>query len=192
MPNPQRTAEIWREEAIKAGIGDLYLCRVESMGKIDPSSINFDASVEFAPDWYNRGPYINHDRGNLYNLMVKLKLVTDVYLKNYISSYDDLVKAMLNKPIPEYKWFRCVTPSWDNTARRREGANIFIESTPEKYRSWLSSILEYTIANHSGDESLVFINAWNEWAEGNHLEPDLDFCHQYLKATRDALQLSIL
>ncbi len=93
---------------------------------------------------------------------------------------------MLRKPPPDYTWFRCVTPSWDNSARRQKGANIFINSTPDKYRDWLDSVLKYTNMNLTGDESIVFVNAWNEWAEGNHLEPCSKWGRAYLVATRDA------
>jgi len=56
LPNPARTAEIWRETAVRAGIEDLYLVRVEGFVRnIDPHSIGFDAAVEFAPDWERLG-----------------------------------------------------------------------------------------------------------------------------------------
>jgi len=99
---------------------------------------------------------------------------------------------MLDKDVPPYKWFRCVTPSWDNWARMQKGANIFLGSTPEKYKEWLSGAIDSTTSRFVGDERMVFINAWNEWAEGNHLEPDQKFGHGYLEATRRALDESEL
>src|SRR6185369_7424601 len=108
--------------------------------------------------------------------------------KNYVHLYDNLVQEMMEKPVPGFKRYRCVTPSWDNTARRREGANIFLGSTPEKYQRWLESALAYTRQHFQGDEAIVFVNAWNEWAEGNHLEPDQVNGRSYLEATRRALQ----
>jgi len=114
--------------------------------------------------------------------------LNDTYEKNYIHHYDNLVNGMLEKPIPEYTRFRCVTPSWDNSARRREGANIFTGSTPEKYQHWLESTINCTKRDLPGEESIVFINAWNEWAEGNHLEPDQLNGKAYLEATRNALE----
>jgi lipopolysaccharide biosynthesis protein len=80
-----------------------------------------------------------------------------------------------------------VTPSWDNSARRKIGATIFHGSTPDLYRKWLQAKIR---AARETDNSyrLIFINAWNEWGEGNHLEPDLRFGRAYLEATRRALQ----
>jgi len=187
LPNPKQTAEIWRNEAGKAGIGELYLVSTESLGATDPTSIGFDAALEFAPDWYNRGAFMNRNRNRFYKRLVKYGVVRDVFFENYVSSYDDLAAAMLAKPIPAYKWFRCVTPSWDNSARRRSGASIFTDSTPEKYQGWLEQIINYAHRVFKHDEKLVFINAWNEWAEGNHLEPCLKWGRGYLEATKRVL-----
>ncbi|MBI1240984.1 MAG: hypothetical protein GC195_05335 [Nostoc sp. RI_552] len=98
-----------------------------------------------------------------------------------------MVERMLQKPSPAYLRFPCVTPSWDNTARRKQGATIFHGSTPEKYELWLRSVLQETVTNPS-QKGIVFINAWNEWAEGNHLEPFQRWGHGYLEATRRALK----
>jgi len=185
MPDPARTAEIWREEARKAGIGELFLCRVESIEKCDPHEIGFDAAVEFAPDWWNKGPQLKADP----KLFSQHKgSPGEACNDNWIHSYQDLADAMMDKEIPAYKWFRCVTPSWDNWARRKDGANIFLGSTPEIYKQWLSGAIENTLSRFSGDERIVFVNAWNEWAEGNHLEPDEKFGHGYLEATKRALE----
>ena len=189
IPNPARTAEIWREEARKAGVGEIYLCMVESFVKYDPNKIGFDAALEFAPDWWNKGPQLKVDPGQFSHSKDKL---AEVCNDNWIHSYQHLADTMLDKDVPPYKWFRCVTPSWDNWARMQKGANIFLGSTPEKYKEWLSGAIDSTTSRFVGDERMVFINAWNEWAEGNHLEPDQKFGHGYLEATRRALDESEL
>jgi len=114
----------------------------------------------------------------------------DICDNNFVHAYQSLVDKMMAKEIPDYKWLRCVTPSWDNTARRKDGANIFLDSTPEKYKLWLARAIANTNARLLGDERIVFVNAWNEWAEGCHLEPDQKFGHDYLEATRQALNES--
>ena len=184
IPDPARTAGIWREEARRAGIGELYLVRVESIGGSDPTLINFDAALEFAPDWKLKGPRVMSEQGQASSATEQL---SEVYRKNYVHSYDHLASEMMAKPVPDYTWFRCVTPSWDNSARRQEGANIFVGSTPEKYGQWLDHVVTYTKKNRSGDERIAFVNAWNEWAEGNHLEPDQRVGRAYLEATKGVI-----
>jgi len=79
---------------------------------------------------------------------------------------------------------------WDNTARRGLRGTIYTGSTPGLYEHWLRQSLRQTVQERQGEERLIFINAWNEWAEGCHLEPGLRWGHQYLQATRSALTAS--
>jgi hypothetical protein len=111
MPNPARTAELWRDEARKAGIGEIYLCRVESFAKGDPHEINFDAAVEFAPDWANKGVELKGGSSVFSDIDEDL---TEICEQNHIQTYQSLVDAMRVKQTPDFKWFRCVTPAWDN------------------------------------------------------------------------------
>jgi hypothetical protein len=93
---------------------------------------------------------------------------------------------MLQKGLPGYTRFRCVMPSWDNAARRSSGATILHGSTPQLYQKWLTSLLHSSERSKRTD-GIVFVNAWNEWAEGNHLEPCQRWGRAYLEATREAL-----
>lgn len=87
------------------------------------------------------------------------------------------------------KIFRGCFTAWDNSARKaRTGANIFHGTTPKLYFKWLKQIITWTKNNLEKEEQFVFINAWNEWAEGAHLEPDKKFGYAYLKATKKALE----
>jgi hypothetical protein len=170
MPDPLRTTAIWREEARQSGVGDLFLCRVESSvhEQNDPTKLGFDAAVEFQPEWDRLGLPVRRRKGS------------NVY------DYAAVVDAALAKPPPPYRRFPCVTPGWDNSPRRDRGATIITGSTPEIYGAWLGEVLERTEA--SGDpERVIFVNAWNEWAEGNHLEPCRQWGRAYLEATRKAL-----
>lgn len=186
LPDPRRTAEIWRERAAKAGVGDLYLVRVESfLQGIDPMTHGCDAAVEFAPDGHDMGKWKFHD--GIPRILSKLGIISKAYAANRVVSYPVLARGMMSRPLSNFKRFRCVTPMWDNSARRKKDARIVIDSHPDIYRKWLRHLGAQTLERYNGDERLIFINAWNEWAEGNHLEPDLKWGHAYLEATRTAL-----
>ena len=90
------------------------------------------------------------------------------------------------KPIPSYPLFPCVTPSWDNSARRSTHATILHDSTPELFAMWLDHEVK-RMPDRNLPEPLLFINAWNEWAEGNHLEPDQRWGHSYLAKVKQIL-----
>jgi lipopolysaccharide biosynthesis protein len=186
IPDPLTTAKTWREEARKLGIGDIFLCKVESFADEhgDPSLIGFDACVEFQPDWQKLGSPLQ--KGRLSRLSRKFGLAEKAYADNNIYEYSTVVERMLAKPTPDYKRFPCVTPSWDNTSRRKTNAAILRNSTPEVYEHWLKEVVKKTLSNESS-EKIIFINAWNEWAEGNHLEPCQKWGHAYLEATQRAL-----
>ena len=187
LPNPARTAEVWREIALREGVGEIFLARVDPLAKTeDPKLIGFDAAVEFAPDWRaaQRDP-----TGLVHSLRAKLGLIHRGRLQNKVLEYDDLVRRMLLKPTPNYTRYRCVTPGWDNSARREKGATMFINNTPESYGRWLATVAELeSLSKRPANQQLVFINAWNEWAEGNHLEPDRRWGRAFLEATLAALQ----
>ena len=189
MTNPLQTASIWREEARKLGIGEIFLCRVESFSgdgmNLDPAQIGFDAAVEFQPDGrYVAAPLYKH---RFWHILRKFGLSSMVYEQNNVFSYPEFVENNITlKNDPTYKFFPCVTPQWDNSARRKTGATIFKDSTPELYEKWLKFTIEKFIPN-SPQENLVFINAWNEWGEGNHLEPCQRWGKSYLEATKRAI-----
>jgi lipopolysaccharide biosynthesis protein len=172
LPNPKATTEIWREECLKAGIGEVFLCNVHSFDKVNPKDIGFDAAVEFPP---NLRPLVRlNDQVELLNPEFR----GDVY------GYPEPGGLAP----PPYTLFRGIFPSWDNTARRKGTATIVLGSSPEKYGAWLSEVCHYTRQHLSGDKRLIFVNAWNEWGEGCHLEPDVRFGRSYLEITRDVLQ----
>lgn len=192
LPQPRQTADIWRQEAIKAGFPDLYLCTVVSLAALDfdPTSIGFDAAVDFPPNCNHRTQPIKPIRCRFRKLDRQARrFFRDPYCEHAILRYSDLATNIMNRPEPEYKLFPCVAPGFDNSARRKSGASIYVGSTPEVYRKWLDRSINQTQRRFENrDERLVFVNAWNEWAEGNHLEPDQKWGHRYLEETKSALE----
>jgi hypothetical protein len=106
--------------------------------------------------------------------------------KGRIFDYGGMVRKALSAKV-HYKRFLGITPSWDNTPRRGQHGAIWLNSPPEEYEKWLIRIREDTMRLHEGHERLIFINAWNEWAEGCHLEPDQRYGRAFLQATQRAL-----
>lgn len=95
---------------------------------------------------------------------------------------------MIKRNIANYTYFRCICPSWDNSARRKTNATIYINSTPKLFGNWVKSMKEYTQKNLPENKQFLFINAWNEWGEGCHLEPDKKYSTQYLDELKKNLQ----
>ncbi len=188
LANPARTAETWREEATRLGIGEIFLCRVESAGEeaeVAPGAYGFDAAVEFSPRWSELGDRVNF-HGRRWRWARRLGVANEAFSRHNVFEYQTVAALAMARSLPDYELFRCVTPMWDNSARRNAGAMILRGSTPDLYQRWLESALEQA-RQRPPEHRLVFINAWNEWAEGNHLEPSAKDGHAYLEATRRAL-----
>jgi lipopolysaccharide biosynthesis protein len=201
LPDTAATLQIWRELAAKRFPG-LYLVGVlNNFAKVDETvmleSYGFDAVVEFQPNT---------------RYLPKPKLIrrVETRLRRTINSLTQNLRADPTKPllsltdVLDYtelarrsiaglearqhsmkKVFPTVIPSWDNSPRRRDGARVVQNVDPLPYERWLKSAI--MSANKFGEEGIVFINAWNEWAEGCHLEPDQRVGHGFLEATRRAV-----
>ena len=184
LPDPRRTTDVWREESARLGTGEPYLVRVESYNEPrgDPTQLGFDAAVEFQPDTRLLGPRVPPDP--LRKLGRAVAPRSGRY-RNAVHRYRDLVTRSLAAAQPPYKRFRCVTPSWDNSARRRP-ALVLTGAEPREFGRWTRGVAEH-FRPLGPDENFVFVNAWNEWAEGNHLEPCQRHGYGFLQAYRDAL-----
>jgi len=174
LPDVTATAVLWREVARREGIGELYLCAAKTYDTGDPTYYGFDAVVEFPP--HGLRTVTMHEQ---------LELL-DPGFSGTVVDYRQFVVDCITAREPSYTLHRTVMPGWDNTARRMHQALVFAHATPEVYELWVREVAAETRRKPPG-ERLLFINAWNEWAEGAHLEPDRRFGHQYLEATARAL-----
>jgi len=176
LPDPVRTSAGWRQACKEAGLGGIHLCAMESFGNSDPYAFGFDSAVQFPP----------------HRLQARRAgdTVKDLnpQFTGRIYDYEWTVADEINAPPASYRRFRGVMTAWDNTARRGSASHIHVNSTPEAYEVWLRGVVDATRRDLPAGERLLFINAWNEWAEGAHLEPDQKFGRAYLEATRRALR----
>jgi hypothetical protein len=160
---------LWRELARKSGLEGLFLAGVESLRMgVDPALYGFDAAVEFAPDWS------------------KAALVSAPEDRPRIYDYQATLGNMLTGPEPGYTRLRCLFPGWDNTPRYKKAGLVFENCTLGAFKYALESVREYTAARLPESLRYVFFNAWNEWGEGCHLEPDLRRAFEPLEIIRQA------
>jgi lipopolysaccharide biosynthesis protein len=175
LPDPKATATRWREWCRANGIGEIQLAYVQSFDRVDPRTIGFDAAVEFPPN--NTTPVPITPRQHLLN----------PDYRGDVHDWRELARQSKAQPAPAYPRYPGVNPGWDNEPRRSGSGRVFAHASPRGYRDWLRHAIG-TAQRRFPAQPLVFVNAWNEWAEGAVLEPDSRLGHAWLDATRAALQ----
>ncbi len=175
IPSLRETVDRWRRRAALAGTGDPFLVSCETGGHEDALAAGFDALVEFPPHRH-RAIWLNGVVAGL-----------DPAFEGVLTSYRSQVIQSLRRDADGERLIRCVFPSWDNTARQPSRGTVFVGSSPELFGYWAEAMVRDTRRRLAGDERLLFVNAWNEWAEGCCLEPDARYGTQYLEALRVAL-----
>jgi lipopolysaccharide biosynthesis protein len=179
FPNPKETAQRFRNWCKSNGIGEIYLVYPQSFSKLDPKEYGFDAASEFPPNSGNID-----DRKQDLAIDQKQEDFDNVILAK--SDWNTWYENSENYIKPDYKLFRSLMPSWDNSPRRKTRGWAFINTDPAKFQHIAENAFAYTLDNHIGDERIVFVNAWNEWGEGAHLEPDKKYGYAWLQAIKNA------
>ena len=176
VPDARRTFARWRAHW-KAEFGlEPVIFMAQTFGVEDPREFGLDGAIEFPPHKVTR-----HFAG---------RPVPDAFSSGFSSrviKYDDIAATSLDEPEPAYPLIKTIVPSWDNDARRPMRGTIVEASTPQKYQDWLFELVRRAKAKPILGESIVAVNAWNEWAEAAYLEPDVYFGSAYLNATARAL-----
>jgi hypothetical protein len=176
IPNLREVISAWRIEVKKYGVEDMYVCCANNSQNIlsiqEIEAAGFDAIYDFTP--------------NLKDFREELSVSTIPGLN--ILSYKKIVERdMEKKNDGNITAFPCVFPSWDNSPRRNNNATIIQNEDANLYAKWLGYSID-RVKQYKDEEQIVFINAWNEWGEGCHLEPDLKHGHMFLEATKHAIQ----
>lgn len=179
LVDAKKTMDHWRKFVIKNGFKGLYICAVDFYDTKEPSNYNVDALVEFPPHrLFDQYMVLNQD----------LNFEGNNNFSGQVIDYEKVMLKALSKELPSYKYFRGIMPSWDNSARRKDNPHIFLNSNPFNFEFWLSEIIKQTKEQYSKNEQLVFINAWNEWGEGCHIEPDEKYGYAYLESIQNVLK----
>ena len=173
FPDARSTTALWRAWCIAQGVGDIKLIYVQSFDNADPRSLGFDAAVEFPPMQSSPGPTTDSS-----------VLLNPGYVGSVVP-WREVRESFGRGTAKSYPLYKGVNPGWDNEARRPGRGRCLQGASPSRYGHWLAETIES--AHSSLVDDPIFINAWNEWAEGAFLEPDANHGYANLDATRRAL-----
>ena len=182
---------IWRELAVKEGIDDFlfvaHSAHREEVDALNQGGVeallgehglyhgNYDAMID---SHYRKVMYTNLAAKGKFVLRKKLGLPN-------IYKYEDALKVAFGEYDRDNRCFPEVFPRFDHSPRSKGKELIYIDDSPELFKGYLVRAFEM-VKSKPEDRQIVFVRAWNEWGEGNYLEPDLDSGYGYLEAIKAA------
>ena len=173
MPNAADTVDRWRQHFKSLNLPEPYVVMAQAHGEEDPRPFGMDAAAGFPPHkWWGLAPV---DNG-------AVRPLAHGYSGQRLS-YEEMARSAAEFDPTGYTFFPGVCPSWDNEARKPNRGVTFVGATPRSYGIWLDNACRKALLRQHPEERMVFVNAWNEWAEGTHLEPDRHFGYAYLNET---------
>ena len=179
IPDAPETIQRWRGLFRDLCGEDPIMMMGQGFDTNDPREFGLDGAIEFPPHKLT---------ANLAKINDDLEWL-DMEAKTHVISYDETVAVSLGEQNPPYPLIKTAVPSWDNDARR-EGCGLLLHgSTPAAFGQWVSALIAQAQANPVFGKPIVCINAWNEWAEGAYLEPDIHYGAAYLNALGRAVSL---
>jgi len=178
LPEPERTVDTIRNECVTRGLPDPFLVGIDAHCRnFDCRQIGFDGTMKFEPQ-LGLLPNFATDEPMFSKLVANLgKGIASSRLKVY--DYEDARKIM-NSELPTHPYYPSIMVGWDNTPRRGANGIVVVNNSPEAFATGLTEIIK-NAEQKPYEDRLIFLNAWNEWAEGNHLEPDLQNGSEFLR-----------
>ena len=198
MPSTVDFIGQWRQLAEQAGLPGLYFVAISNAFAPNvnpyrhPIYEPFDAVTPLVPQDYIYGvgrarrhslPRLAKEL-NFGGRLNKLKPVR--FRRPTRIEYTDVVAHALDDMPPGRRYLPSVLPNWDNTPRSKHRGVVYENSSPALFGHYLEKALRH-VATHPTSERIIFLKAWNEWAEGNYVEPDATFGHAYLEVLRQTL-----
>lgn len=183
MPNVSHFIRIWNESAYKNGLNGFHFVGLAQ--DIEKTiELGFDAVAPnnqwMAESKLNGGHYWHTLKNKL-----RAKYPRLIPLDTY--SYKKITKYLLSGREIEENIYPQIIPNWDRSPRAGRKAVIYKNSTPELFGNLVKRAVEM-IAKKKDEHKIIFLRSWNEWAEGNYMEPDLKFGQGYLKALKNNIQ----
>jgi lipopolysaccharide biosynthesis protein len=187
LPDKSMFLDVFREFAFKSGLKGLHILSARSKNPKADIDIGFDGIIgaEFSKLRYAyQNPSRNRYQRFMRNMMDAVGLGHNLDFetrhKPLVLDYESAVKFLIPDLVNDFDYHPVAVPNWDNSPRSGNRSMVFANSTPEKWADHLFQQSKYALNNVN---PVVFIKSWNEWAEGNYLEPDARYGRSYLEKT---------
>ena len=176
IPNIKNKLNFWRNLSKKAGLKGIYIVGIHMNDFSSGKKLGLDGII------LSRLGKVNHSN-KIVNELTRVWWGAKRRLSQggpRVISYKDAIKFLIpNKVDFDVPAFPCVFPNWDNTPRKGRKGFVFQNSSPKLFAEHFADAINM-IKENNHQEKIIFIKSWNEWAEGNYLEPDLKWGTKYL------------
>lgn len=183
IPDVSLFISIWRKLAIKNGLkGVHFVAQIRDTKKQDASMYiqkGFDAVnvCRMFDYYYHHISFLHRVSLFIFRKVLRIPNIIDYSLASkYFTELEDANE----------KFYPTIIPNWDHSPRSNHNGIIFKGSTPSKFSIHVRKVLD-CLKNKSPEHRIVILKSWNEWGEGNYMEPDLKFGTQYLEALKSEL-----
>ncbi|MEE0941390.1 MAG: glycoside hydrolase family 99-like domain-containing protein [Bifidobacteriaceae bacterium] len=191
--------KLWQSLAEENGLPGFYFVgTVETLGRLDrgyshdytqDAGENIDKALALGLDAVNtfsmrRAEMLSSGKNKMFYRRILNHVIPSSTLQKY--SYKTITDNWFCKEDSRENVFPTIMPRWDRTPRLGRGADIYDGSTPELFKKHVNDALRI-IENKNSEHKIVFLRAWNEWGEGNFMEPDLEWGNKYCEALAEAL-----
>ena len=200
IPDAREFIDLWQQLARENGLpGIHFVGHTDNAGKGLPGQAADYYSADKAKEYYQAVLDLGFDavmssgyRRAVALLQGKTRMIWRMLSgKTFAPTYSkmDYSRLMANYYVPEdagENIYPTLLPQWDRTPRAGKNSEIVVDSTPARFQETVETAIEL-IRQKEPEHQLLFLKAWNEWGEGDYVEPDLKFGHGYIQAIRQAI-----
>lgn len=186
VPNFGHFKEIWNSMAIDNGLKGVHFVGLTSCEEAKYTEVLNAGYDSINPGYQWHAETIVQGKLVKYGINVLREKLDDRFIPLAKYNYKDIIKYLSSDLDRREDVFPALIPQWDRSPRSGRRAIIYYGSTPELFERHINDVLE-KIKDKPMDKRIVFVRSWNEWGEGNYVEPDQRFGTGYLDALKNAL-----
>lgn len=180
FPNIQQFIIQWNKLAVENGLNGFYF-----VGQT-PNASDIEPILNLGLDAVNMCRLKTHEQRSPFS-KYKAMFYNRILHRTNVYPYSEMVKILIGEEERQDNVFPCIIPNWDYTARSSNGGYVYDGSTPALFKEHCINVFAH-LEEKEDEHKIVFIKSWNEWGEGNYMEPDLKFGKGYIRALREALE----
>lgn len=184
VPDAKKRFDFWRELALKAGLKGLYIMGTNMLDFDDADELGLDgAMISTLGVVSSKNALLNETKRLVWGVRKRLSLGGPRVIQ-YCEAIKHLVPDLSQFNFDAYP---TIFPNWDHTPRMGRKGLVLANSTPALFEAHVRSAVDI-LENRDAEHKIVFLKSWNEWAEGNYIEPDAQWGLAYLEALKKVIQ----